>query len=721
MKISLKKHNIKMNKSLKDNNLNNSSNKENSILNKMDLLDYATLKIIHGFQPNLELHEYKYSNDTLLIEELKKPMEEIKKIKSSDIIVSKNSENKLPTTNNNKNNIDNISVQKRNNGIIIRCLKQFKNFISYMKFHNVSIDLIEKICPFLRHKYIPKDSYLFKEKQRVNHLFCIIKGKIGLRTYNPNVILENKRKYENEEINMEKVYIFNEKKNSHKNDIEKQNSLQDNNTNNNNNEKIEANKINSEINKLNFEVKQINNYFGINYGNIPGIIKLIKTGYDTKILKKGDCYGIYNLINNQPYEINGIALENTDIFYIEKEYFDKYLLNPISRIDLERKYLINKLIPSIPMELILNIQPEIYDNNDIIYTEFDYAFEFFVIYKGSAELKKYSLAKSKSDIYEHRNVLKTLSKIDEGGISGLEICKGPNSFYDNTLMITDANTVIYRINILSLKGIKKRDRNNIKKFFSKLYEQQRIYLLKVEEKKKEYKENCKIHITREKQKINYSNIFISIFKNVNPPIKNKRNKIPQNQFQKLNFESSNSSLKLNLFHNKTLDNSHYKTINSHKKYKRNIFSLPKQDKEKEKLIVITKQNSLSEDEEKIKSIPNSLYIYNSLSSSPKLKNQKQMIKISHNSIYNSINDNIIKSKNNISKSLTEKEMQKSENLLFPILSKNNSTKSRENILLKKYKNKRNNKVNSMDKCLYDSGEFQIPFVSLNKINKLLNF
>ena len=89
------------------------------------------------------------------------------------------------------------------------------------------------------------------------------------------------------------------------------------------------------------------------------------------------------------------------------------------------------------MELISTIQPEFYDNNHIIYTEFDYAFECFYIYKGSAELKKYPTAKSKNDIYEHKNILKTISKIDEGGIAGLEICKGPHSFYDNTLMITD--------------------------------------------------------------------------------------------------------------------------------------------------------------------------------------------------------------------------------------------------------------------------------------------
>ena len=710
-------------KFIKDGNLNSSLNKENSLINKVELLDYATLKKIHGFQPDLELHEYKFSNDAILISELQKSMGEIKKIKSTEIKeISKDSENKSPQEENSTNNIDNLVYQKRNNETIMRCLKQFHNFIKYMKFNNVPIDLIEKICPFLMYKYIPKNSYLFKENEKAHYFFSIIKGEIGLRTYNPNLILENKRKYENEEFNMEKVYIFKKNKKILVNDTEIQNTSPDNNNNDDSNENIKNNEIDSQINQLNFESKQINKYYEINYRNIPGITKLLKDGYDTKILKKGDCYGIYNLINNQPYEISGIALEDTSIFYIEKEYFDKYLFSPISRIDLERKYLINKLIPSIPMELIQNIQPEIYDNNDIIYTEFDYAFECFFIYKGSAELKKYSLAKSKSDIYEHKNILKTISKIDEGGIAGLEICKGPNSFYDNTLMITDANTIIYRINILNLKGKKHTVINNIKNFFTKLYEQQKIFLQKVEEKNEEYKENYKISQKREKPKFNYSNFFTSIFKDVNPPIKTKRNKIPLNQFQRLNYENSNNSnkkLKLNPLHNKTLYNFRYKTIDSQKKCKRNLFSLYRQNKEKSKYIVNFKQKSRNE-EEKVMPIFNSLDIYNSLYNSSKIKNQKQTITISHDSKYNSFNDNNITTINNTIKSVTGKEKQKPETLSFPTLYKNNSTKTRKNILLKKCNNDKQNKIKSVDKCLYDSGDFQIPFVSLNNINNLKN-
>ena len=564
-----------------------------------------------------------------------------------------------------------------------------------------------------------------------------------LRTFEPFSILENKRKHENEDINMEKVYFLKNKKNIPK--FENQNineaiqndnndNINNDNSNNDNNDNDDKDELKKnqkeEIDNINFEEKQMNKYFDINYNNIPGINKLLKDGYDIKILKKGECYGIYNLLNNQPYNLNAIALENTDIFYLEKEHFDKYLLTPISRIDLERKYIINKLIPSVPMELISTIQPEFYDNNHIIYTEFDYAFECFYIYKGSAELKKYPTAKNKNDIYEHKNILKTISKIDEGGIAGLEICKGPHSFYDNTLMITDSNTIIYRINVLYLKGKKHTTRNNIKQFFTKLYGQQKAFLQRAEEKNLLYNEIYKLTQKIEKPKFNYSNYFNSIFKDVNPPNKQKRNHLPQSQyqFQKLKLDSANNSnqkIKFNMistfYNNKTLNNSRYKTIDTQKRNtKSNLFSLFS-NKDKKKLSIIPRKMSRN-DEEKDMPIFNSFNIYNSLFSSSKTKNQNQMVTISQDSKLIPNNDNNINVKiNNIKSVIFGKETQKSNDLSFPKLYKNNSTKNKKKILMRKIQ--KQNKFNSMDKCLYDTGDFQIPFVTLSdskNIKKMKN-
>ena len=721
MNINFKKT-LFMKKQNNENNFN-SPNKEYSLLNKIDLLDYATLKKMHGLQQDLELHENTLSNDELLISELKKIVGETKKPKLTDKIIqdsdSKSSSINNNTSKNSENVNNNIIFPKRNNNIILRCLQQYPNFIKYMKFHNISIDLLEKICPFLMHKFVQKDSYLFKEKQNNIFFFCLINGKIGLRTFEPSIILENKRKYDNEDINMEKIFTIKKKKIINSPKVEKK---KEDNKNDGNN--INVN-VKEDINKNNLEEKPCNKYFEINYENIPGINKLLKEGYDTKILKKGDCYGIYNLLNNQPYDVNGIALENTDIFYLEKEFFDKYLLTAVSRIDMERKYLINKLIPVFPMELISYIKPEIYDNNHIIYTEFDYAFECIYIYKGSAELKKYSSAKTKSEIYEHKNILKTISKIEEGGIAGLEICKGPTSFYDNILMITDANTIIYRINLLNLKGKKQMARSNIKKFFTNLYEQQNTFLKKVEEKNQEYKEIYKISQKIEKPKFNYSDFFNSIFKDVNPPNKTKRNKLNQYKFKNLNLEkgniynnNSNKKLKLNIlnsFHNKGLYNNRYKTFNSQKKFKSNFFSLYNNNNKNKKKYTLNLKSMSRNDEEKEIPMFNSFNIYNSLSTSSKVKSQKQMNTISHESKYISHNDNKENNfqNNNIKSIVFSQESQKNDDISFPQLIKNNSTKNKNHILSKKYLNNKHNKVNSVDKCLYDSGDFKIPFVTLS--------
>ena len=722
MSLNFKKT-LSKKKTIKDiNSTLNSQNKENSILNKINLLDYATLKKMHGFQADLELHEYKYSNEALLISELKKIIGESRnKIKLTEIL-SKDSESKSSSINNNASKIlestNNMDYLKRNNDTIIRCLKQYQNFIKYMKFHNVSIDLLEKICPYLLHKNIPKNTYLFKENQKENYFFGVIKGKIGLRTFDPNIILENKRKYENEDINSEKIYNIRRKKNIVVQKVENENEN-------------DENKIKEEINKNNIDEKNYNKYFEINYDNITGINRLMKEGYDIKVLKKGDCYGIYNLLNNQAYDVNAIALENTDIFYLEKEYFDKYLLTPISRIDLERKYLINRLIPAIPMELLSDIKPEVYDTNHIIYTEFDYAFECFYIYKGSVELKKYSSAKSKNEIYEHKNILTTISKIDEGGIAGLEICKGPTSFYDNTLMIIDPKTILYRFNILNLKGKKQLARSNIKKFFSKLYQQQKTFLKKTELKNQEYKKIYEIGQKIEKPKFNYSNFFSSIFKDVNPPNKIKRNKPPQYQFKKINIENDNNlneKYKIDIFnpyYNKTFNNNKCKTIENQKKNRNKYFSLYN-NKKKKKYIISSKQKSRNDEEKEIPMF-NSFNVYNSLSNTSKSKNQIHMITISQDSKFVSYNDikDINYKNNNIKSVIFGQETQKSDNLYFPKLVKNNSTKNRNYILSKLFIHDKNNKVNSVDKCLYDSGDFKMPLVTLynnnsNNIKKMKN-
>ena len=721
-------------KSIKE-NINDIINEDGLLLSKIPLLDYSTLKKLRGLQPSSELYEYKYSNDAMLIAELKKVVAP-KKDKTNESS-SKENESKVNSSVNGSKNLETKRYQKRNNEIIVRCIKHFPTIIEHMKFHNISNDLLEKISPFLKYKQIMKGEYLFKEDKKPNYFFGVINGKISLRTFDENLILENKRKFDNEELNMEKIYIFkkknnflivNEENNENKNlinsnssgkiiDNKNNNNKNNNNVNNNNNEQNKNKEEKEEKIETNTIDIDENTSIEICFGNIPGMEKYLQEGYELKLLKRGDCYGIEELLTSHKNPINALAIENTDIFYLEKEFFDKFLLNSVSRIDLERKYIINKLIP-LPMELLMNIRPEIYDNNQIIYTEFDYAFEAIYIYKGSAELKKYPLAKTKSDIYEHKNVLKTVSKIGEGGIAGWEICKGPDTFYESTLVTTDHRTIIYRINILDINERRRTTRKNIKKFFTSLYDHQKVYLTKAQEKSKEYSEIYNTSKKKVKPKINYTEFFDKVFKNVNPPNKLKRNKL-SNYKLKLNIEANNSNKKISTkipiqFNNKALSSNGLKTIDSKKLNKSNYISAT-QNKEQKKYTIFSLKSR--NEEEKIIPSFNSINMYNTLSSPSKLKNKNQIITISQE--YNTNGGDTTNTNHKQLPYIYGKEIQKSYDLSFPKLFKYKSSKTNKKIFMNKTEHEKQKKLNSMKKNLYNSGEFKIPFVSLSDKNKTL--
>lgn len=713
-------------KSFKD----NSNNLEDGLLSsKIQLLDYAALKKLRGYQPSSELFDFKLSNEEMLIAELKKTT--ITGSKKKTLEPNKESDTKSSTINSSKN-LENNNNPKRNNDIIVRCLKQYKNLMEYLKFNNISIDLLEKISPYIKHKYVTKGEYLLKDDKKVNIFFGVINGKISLRTFNPKIILENKKKNENEELNMEKIYNYRKIDKILDEDLKAStnNNKKDTHSKERNKKKLEKEIIKEieeeekeEGNKelITIDIGEDNNMeiLEINYDNIPGMEKYLKEGYEIKGLREGDCYGVYELLNSHcNFYINAIAIENSDIFYIEKEYYDKYLLNPVSRIDTERKYIINKLIPSLPMDLLMNLQPEIYENNQILYTEYDYAFEAIYIYKGSAELKKYSWAKSKNDIYEHKNILKTISKIDEGGIAGLEVCRGPNYFYENTLITTDPKTIIYRINILDINSRRTTTRNNIKKFFSNLYEQQKIYLTKAEEKNKEISEIYNTNKKKEKPKINYSEFFNNVFKDVNLPNKIRRNKHSKYKFTKFNFESTNDSINklkskplMGFSNNKNLVNNFLKNMDNKNKSNVNFFTMHKSKEHKK--YTINSKKSRNEEEKNFPTL-NSLNKYSTLSAPSKIKNQKQIIASSQDNNFNY--DKVKNNNNKIISYIFGKESQKSDDLFFPKLFKNKSTKNNKKIFLLKSEDKKNRNNNSKDKCLYNSGDFKIPFVSLTEKN-----
>ena len=185
--------------------------------------------------------------------------------------------------------MENNNNPKRNNDIIVRCLKQYKNLMEYLKFNNISIDLLEKVSPYIKHKYVTKGEYLLKDDKKVNIFFGVINGKISLRTFNPKIILENKKKNENEELNMEKIYNYRKIDKILDEDLKAStnNNKKDTHSKERNKKKIEKEIIKEieeeekeEGNKelITIDIGEDNNMeiLEINYDNIPGMEKYLK-------------------------------------------------------------------------------------------------------------------------------------------------------------------------------------------------------------------------------------------------------------------------------------------------------------------------------------------------------------------------------------------------------------------------------------------------------------
>lgn len=333
------------------------------------------------------------------------------------------------------------SLPYRRIDIIIYCLKKMKKFNEFLKFNNISFEQFEKLASYIKHQFIPKNTLLLPMGKKPKRFFCIINGCISIRSYEPE------KGYE------EIIY----------------------NSDNIDDEKSEKSSLNKEV----YEEKEKSdmNYLK-NENNEEKIFKIKE--YEIKKCTQGMSLFESELIKNRIFPYNVYTIEDTNVFFLEKEYFDKILSSHIARSDIERKYFITARIPILTLENLANVESEFYNKNYIIYTEFDKATEAILIYKGSAAITTLNNAKSKKEIYEKKKELKIITTVERGGLVGLEIGKNNldnnDIYYDNTLIITEDNTIIFRLNIDNLKGKSKKLGRNLKKFFNELYNQQNDFI-----------------------------------------------------------------------------------------------------------------------------------------------------------------------------------------------------------------------------------------------------
>ena len=584
------------------------------------------------------------------------------------------------------------SLPYRRIDVIIYCLKKMKNFKEFLKFNNISFEQLEKLAAYMKHQFIPKDSLLLPMGKKAKKFCCIINGCISIRSYEPEKGYEEII-YNSDNINDEKSENNNEEK--EKSDI--------------NNLKLGNN------DEKTFKIKE----------------------YEIKKCTQGMCLFEWELIKNRTFLYNAYAIENTNIFFLEKELFDRILSSHISRSDIERKYFITARIPILTLDNLVNVQPEFYNKNYIVYTEFDKATEAILFYKGSGAITTLNNAKTKKDIHERKKELKIITTVERGGLVGLEIGKNnlenEDIYYDNTLIIIEDNTIIFRLNIDNLRGKSKKLGRNLKKFFNELYNQQNDFISNLTKNSLNKLKIKKVPNLEEKRLNSLKKLFVTL--------SNQKVELKKNKFEKIKTQILANHLNTEI--------NYYKNYIDNLKYKGN--------KRNKKLVILEKtQNSKSPEQiskeflsteknvrnfenlniiNKLKLKPNKLIIkrnfLNNTSKTPTQLNTPQLVNYNNYSnntiIFKKVknhNSNIFNNKDIKNKKLNIFKTSNYENYINSIINKNNdklkinksvdknSLNNINNIRTKYYNNSYNKYNNHLNKFYFDSGKFKIPLMSL---------
>ena len=205
------------------------------------------------------------------------------------------------------------------------------------------------------------------------------------------------------------------------------------------------------------------------------------------ILNQGMCFGEWGCVYNIPRTSSIYCLEDTNLFYLEKKYFDKILYPKFSAADIKKVHFILSKFPFLKKDLkfrhlLTKITPEFFDSGDIVYTPFDDAKIIYLLYRGEASLVELPYKpKNKEDYLNRKSDLKNIIDFCQGGISGLEASQRKGK-YDYCLIVKKDFTVFLKMNVdyISKKYL------TFKESIKDLYEQHKNVIEKFEERKKQY-------------------------------------------------------------------------------------------------------------------------------------------------------------------------------------------------------------------------------------------
>ena len=211
-------------------------------------------------------------------------------------------------------------------------------------------------------------------------------------------------------------------------------------------------------------------------------------------LTNGMCFGEWGLVYSIPRTTSIYCIEDCDLFYLEKDYFNRILASKFAQSDSNK---INFLIKTFPIfktdikvgHILTKIVPLFFENETIVYTPFDKAENLYVVYQGECTLVLIENAISKDDYFIKKTNYKIISRLSEGGIAGFESCSEKLTNYNNALLISKEYTTLLKVNIKVISEMYK----DFKKSVYPLYEKQKkIYeKIKKEGEKVKYIFNSK--------------------------------------------------------------------------------------------------------------------------------------------------------------------------------------------------------------------------------------
>lgn len=189
------------------------------------------------------------------------------------------------------------------------------------------------------------------------------------------------------------------------------------------------------------------------YRQVDKINRKINDNEDERFqLSSGMCFGEWALLYSTARTASALALEDTDLFSVNKETFNTYFSKFMVKAENERRFFIFNKIPLFKRlhkskfdEYYRKIVPLFFKRDDICYRENETTNSIYLLYQGECLLKKMeTLSLNQEDDNRSVRNSKTILKLDKGDIAGLEVTAGLNKF-KHSLVAANDYTVLLKI------------------------------------------------------------------------------------------------------------------------------------------------------------------------------------------------------------------------------------------------------------------------------------